>query len=202
MKKVIVLLIVMLVIFNFTTVIYAMPPAYLESLEIDSNENITICIGDEITLEAIAEPSGVDYAYFWWTTDNNNAIILTENDKTLKREPPISTATIKTTEFGTVVVTVYADLSSEYFEPELYPDSYEHDSVTIYVIPDCSLGDANGDSAIDVKDVISVRQHLAGGYDATVFEPLADVNKDNTIDVRDIITLRRFIAGGYGIEIK
>ena len=67
--------------------------------------------------------------------------------------------------------------------------------------PSYKLGDPNGDEAIDVKDVISIRRLVAGGYGTTIVDKAADVNKDDAVDVKDVIVLRRFIAGGYGIEL-
>ena len=62
-------------------------------------------------------------------------------------------------------------------------------------------GDANGDSFIDVGDVVLVRKFVAGGYNVTVDLSAADVNDDGIVDVKDIIYLRRHIAGGYGVEL-
>lgn len=196
MKKIVGLFLAMMLAFNRITVTYAEPP-YIENVKINAGETITMYVGDEITLEAEAEPEGWSHAYMVWDSDAEDVVIVNSDDGSTAFEPPVSSATIRALKEGTAVVTVYANLW-------IYPSKEwsEHDSVTINVIPDCSLGDANGDSAIDVKDVISVRQHLAEGYDVTVFEPLADVNKDNTLDVRDIVLLRRYIAGGYGIELK
>ena len=67
--------------------------------------------------------------------------------------------------------------------------------------PAFTPGDISGEGTIDVRDVISLRRFIAGGYDITVNESAVDINKDGTVDVRDVITLRRFLAGGYGIEL-
>ena len=63
-------------------------------------------------------------------------------------------------------------------------------------------GDLNSDGAVDVKDVISLRRFVAGGYGVTMMEETADVNSDGAVDVKDVIMLRRFIAGGYGVVLK
>ena len=63
------------------------------------------------------------------------------------------------------------------------------------------FGDVSGDGEIDVKDVILIRQYIAGGYCVAVNESVMDTNKDGTVDARDIITLRKYIAGGYGVEL-
>ena len=70
------------------------------------------------------------------------------------------------------------------------------------VAPAYTAGDANGDNEVDVKDVIAIRRHIAGGYSITINEAAANVNGDDKIDVKDAIAIRRYIAGGYGIEFK
>ena len=78
-----------------------------------------------------------------------------------------------------------------------------HEKVEVLdkLVPEFTLGDVNDDGEIDVRDVISLRRFIAGGYNIIVNEKAVDINKDSGVDVRDVITLRRFIAGGYGIEI-
>ena len=63
-------------------------------------------------------------------------------------------------------------------------------------------GNVNGDTEVDVKDVIAIRQHIAGGYDVEILEVAANVNGDAVIDVKDVIAIRQFIAGGYDVELQ
>lgn len=91
----------------------------------------------------------------------------------------------------------------------LAPSKYEWKNPTIDTYPDISTeqeeytsGDANGDKAVDVKDVMLVRRYVAGGYGVVLFEAAVDVNKDSFVDVKDVMLLRRYIAGGYGVELK
>ena len=63
-------------------------------------------------------------------------------------------------------------------------------------------GDANGDTEIDVKDVISVRRFIISGFGTEVYEKAADVNKDGIVNVKDVIMIRRFIIGGYGVVLR
>lgn len=67
-------------------------------------------------------------------------------------------------------------------------------------VGDYKLGDPNGDGAVDIKDVISIRRFITGGYGTEIVNDAADVNKDNSVDIKDAIMLRRFITGGYGVE--
>ncbi len=79
-------------------------------------------------------------------------------------------------------------------------DAY-NEEVTNATIHFIAVGDLDGNREIDVKDVISIRRCLTGGYNLTINKNAADVNKDGEVDVRDVVVLRRYLAGGYGIEL-
>lgn len=67
--------------------------------------------------------------------------------------------------------------------------------------PSYKLGDPNDDEKIDIKDVISIRRAITGGYSVIIDNKAADVNKDNEVDIKDAIMIRRYITGGYGVEL-
>ena len=55
-------------------------------------------------------------------------------------------------------------------------------------------GDVNGDSSVDMKDVLLLRKHIAK-ITATPFdEAAADVNGDNSLDMKDVLLVRKYIA--------
>ena len=54
-------------------------------------------------------------------------------------------------------------------------------------------GDANGDGSVNARDVILLRQHLAGWEVSIV--PTADANGDGMTNARDLILLRQYLAG-------
>ncbi len=68
---------------------------------------------------------------------------------------------------------------------------------TIYV-----SGDANGDGNVNGRDVLLLRQYLAGGYNVTIDEEACDVNDDGSVNGRDVLLLRQYLAGGYDVELK
>ncbi|MBQ7566015.1 MAG: DUF11 domain-containing protein [Oscillospiraceae bacterium] len=63
-------------------------------------------------------------------------------------------------------------------------------------------GDLTGDDAVGMKDVLHLRQVIAGGYDAEADALAADLNRDGQINMRDLLTLRQHLAGGYGIVLE
>ena len=64
------------------------------------------------------------------------------------------------------------------------------------------LGDVNNDKSLDMRDVVTMRRALTGGWNVTVDEKIADVNHDNSFDMRDVVTLRRYLSGGWGIVLN
>ena len=54
-------------------------------------------------------------------------------------------------------------------------------------------GDANGDGAVNMKDVLALRKYLAG-LDVSLTEA-ADCNGDGAVNMKDVLSLRRFLAG-------
>ena len=56
------------------------------------------------------------------------------------------------------------------------------------------VGDANGDLVVDLKDVLSIRKHVANMEQDFFDEMMADVNIDGNIDMKDILEIRKYIA--------
>lgn len=63
-------------------------------------------------------------------------------------------------------------------------------------------GDANKDSAVDLKDIVNMERYLAGGWDTSIDERNADVNGDNCVDLKDVIILERYLAGGWNVTLR
>ena len=55
------------------------------------------------------------------------------------------------------------------------------------------LGDANGDGAVNMKDVLLARKYLAG-IEVTINLDAADVNEDGSVNMKDILDMRKFLA--------
>lgn len=87
---------------------------------------------------------------------------------------------------------------------------YDNDLNTVSVstvdgsvrLVDFTPGDVNGDSKVNISDVILTRRYIVGGYDLSIIDLAADVNDDGKIDSRDVILLRRYIQGGYGVTLE
>ena len=59
---------------------------------------------------------------------------------------------------------------------------------------DCIIGDANGDSNVDVLDIVVIVNYILTGADTD--ECASDTNGDSSIDVLDIVTIVNSILGG------
>ena len=55
-------------------------------------------------------------------------------------------------------------------------------------------GDANGDNAVNMKDVLIMRKFLADMAPAGFNANAADVNGDGTVNMKDVLTIRKYLA--------
>ena len=78
-------------------------------------------------------------------------------------------------------------LPEESFEPSEESSSTEVSDETV-------LGDANGDSSVDMKDVLIMRKFIAG-MNALLNQATADVDGDGQVTMKDVLLIRKFIAG-------
>ncbi len=61
------------------------------------------------------------------------------------------------------------------------------------VVPEIEYGNVNGDTGIDAKDSLLLRQYIAR-FDVQIDEAAADVNADGKINSKDSLLLRQYIA--------
>ena len=69
------------------------------------------------------------------------------------------------------------------------------------VTPTHVPGDLNGDNTVNMRDLLTLRQALAGGYGVVIPEGVGDINHDGFTNMRDLLTLRQYLAGGYGVTL-
>ncbi len=67
-------------------------------------------------------------------------------------------------------------------------------TVTVVVLEDGLLGDANDDGAVNMKDVLVLRKQLAG-MSTEIDMKNADCNEDGEVNMKDVLVLRKFLAG-------
>ena len=59
-----------------------------------------------------------------------------------------------------------------------------------------TLGDVNGDTEVDIRDVVSILENIVGNVKFTQTQTLsADVNVDGDVDIRDVVTILEYIVG-------
>ena len=58
---------------------------------------------------------------------------------------------------------------------------------------DIIYGDANGDGAVNINDVILLQKYIAK-WDVTLDEASADANADGSVNINDVILLQKYIA--------
>lgn len=56
-----------------------------------------------------------------------------------------------------------------------------------------ACGDANGDGAVNLKDVLFVRKYLAD-LEVEIDLVAADTNNDGEVNMKDVLNLRKFLA--------
>lgn len=120
-------LILLLINSIFVLPAFALSPPYVRSVAITGDAERVMYIGETITLKAIAEPMGVDYAYMDWHVDDESIIDIQYDDEETAFSPPECTAGITALAEGTATVTVYANA----FMPV---DEYSDASATVTIV--------------------------------------------------------------------
>ena len=64
--------------------------------------------------------------------------------------------------------------------------------------PAVLAGDANGDGAVNMKDVLAMRKFIANMAPADFDEKAADVNGDGNVNMKDVLSVRKSLAGIAG----
>ena len=103
-----------------------------------------------------------------------------------------TTYSFETGEWETIYVPV--ELTQIHYDLDGVSTLYGSYTVLIY-------GDVNGDGAVQINDLIKVRNHLVGSGTLTGLSlSAADANRDGNVMINDLIKLRNHIAGGSVIE--
>lgn len=109
----------------------------------------------------------------------------TEPTATVTETEPTATATETATEPTATATETATEPTATVTETE--------PTATATEAPITFLGDANGDGAVNMKDVLTLRKQIAG---MTVFCYMenADVNGDGDVNMKDVLMLRKFLA--------
>lgn len=98
------------------------------------------------------------------------------------------------------------EISVAYTEGNVINDAFERvELATIsgeVTVIDYVPGDLNGDSVVNMADVVNLRRYIVGGYDLNINLDAADVNNDGSINMADVVLIRRYVVGGYGVVLQ
>ena len=172
--------------------------------------------GSKITSDSVVGYAGNGSLYARWkaVTTTTKATTTTTKPTTTTTKPtttttkPTTTTTKPTTTTTTTTTTTNTTTTAETTTTETTMITTTTTKaitttppVTTEPVEDNKVaGDANGDSAVNLKDVIIIRQFVAK-WDVDVDTEAADVNNDGVVDLKDVILIRRFIAGGWDVEL-
>ncbi|MBR1685245.1 MAG: hypothetical protein IJ708_08910 [Clostridia bacterium] len=108
--------------------------------------------------------------------------------------------TVDATYSSQATLKVNVSVNEDFLDSDLNVLDVNTSSGTVSVI-NFIPGDVNGDKAINVKDIVSLRRMIAGDYDLDTNVRAANVNGDKAINASDLVYLRRYVAGGYGVDL-
>ena len=120
-------------------------------------------------------------------TESTATATVTETEPTATATESTATATATATETEPTATATETEPTATAAATETEP------TATATEAPIAFLGDANGDGAVNMKDVLTLRKQIAG---MTVFCHVenADVNEDGDVNMKDVLMLRKFLA--------
>ena len=116
-----------------------------------------------------------------------------QSDEPLPTEPSVSESKTSASESKTSA-SESATSASESAASASESASVTDPSASETGFEDAVLGDANGDGAVNMKDVLVLRKYLAG-IQAEINLVAADANGDGDVNMKDVLALRKFLAG-------
>ena len=110
-----------------------------------------------------------------------------------KEPPTINSITLNSRTFYKVNVAI-----ATLYVPEESIEEYKTTAPwnsfgTIVALPDFLRGDVNGDGEVNVGDLVSVSNYMAG--DVSVSKDAADVNQDGEVNVGDMVVISNIMSG-------
>ncbi|MCD8017486.1 MAG: dockerin type I repeat-containing protein [Oscillospiraceae bacterium] len=89
------------------------------------------------------------------------------------------------------------DAETDTYTTNLYGSVKEGTATVAIPEPEYTLGDVNGDGAVDIKDVTALARYVVGIVEIsdTTLLGNADVNQDEAVDIKDVMLLARYVAG-------
>jgi len=195
-------------------------PSTIRSVELKTDSEKTIHVGEEISLAAIAEQDDYrrEWAYFTWHSSDESIVAVNGDNGTILRTPPISIGKIKGISEGTAIIKVYADTSdgessiSDFVTINVLPkentsslrrfriSSYNNDKKKVHLLS-CIIDSLNDDVVLNLDDIkIPPEQSLYDStYDLLAVLDLKSTDANNpypSINETKIKILQPLIGGG------
>ena len=137
-----------------------------------ANKTVNVGVQEKAVLTALPVPLNADYASLTWTSGNSTIAKVSSRGVVTGKQKGTTTVTAK-----------ISSASGRNYSQQF----------TVIVDGTPSRGDANRDGTVNMADIGTIINYLAGVTEGVAFDSV-DVNGDGTVNVADIITVASIIA--------
>lgn len=137
-----------------------------------ANKTVNVGVQEKAVLTALPVPLNADYASLTWTSGNSTIAKVSSRGVVTGKQKGTTTVTAK----------ISSACGRNYSQ-----------QFTVIVDGTPSRGDANRDGTVNMADIGTIINYLAGVTEGVAFD-CVDVNGDGTVNVADIITVASIIA--------
>lgn len=137
-----------------------------------ANKTVNVGVQEKAVLTALPVPMNADYATLTWTSSNSTIAKVSNRGVVTGKQKGTTTVTAK-----------ISSASGRNYSQQF----------TVIVDGTPSRGDANRDGTVNMADIGTIINYLAGVTEGVAFD-CVDVNGDGTVNVADIITVASIIA--------
>lgn len=192
-----------------SNIVYKDPSASMQIYD-DSNKIIENKITGPSTLKIIQNGNTVDSYNILRLTINNDIKVLKNTIKYIAKQTTVNQINdlIQTHDDSTNIIIYNSDNTTIKASNNALSTGdilkIQINNKTNFSYNVSILGDSNGDSIVDLVDLVQMRKHIVGWVHPTtnivqkktgVYSDALDLNKDEIIDLIDLVKMRKIIAG-------